>query len=67
MKARTIESGRQESRLVSGKRQKTRQLQLAFMSEGGGEAPKLDVQGTEPPAWTWRRSWAVTSARFAGS
>jgi len=33
---------------VSGKRQKTRQLQLAFMSESRGEAPTADVQGTEP-------------------
>jgi len=35
---------------VSGKRQKTQQLQLAFMSEGRGEAPMADVRGTEPPA-----------------
>ena len=35
---------------MSGKRQKTRQLQLAFMSEGRGEAPTADVRGTEPPA-----------------
>jgi len=34
---------------VSGKRQKTRQLQLAFMSESRGEAPMADVRGTEPP------------------
>jgi len=35
---------------VSGKRQKNRQLQLAFMSESRGEAPMADVRGTEPPA-----------------
>jgi RNA-directed DNA polymerase len=35
---------------VSGKRQKTRQLKLAFMSESRGEAPMADVQGTEPSA-----------------
>jgi len=35
---------------VSGKRQKTRQLQLAFMSESRGEAPMADMRGTEPPA-----------------
>jgi RNA-directed DNA polymerase len=35
---------------VSGKRQKTQQPQLAFMSGGGSEAPAADVQGTEPPA-----------------
>ena len=35
---------------MSGKRQKTRQLKLAFMSEGRGEAPMADVRGTEPPA-----------------
>ena len=35
---------------MSGKRQKTQQLQLAFMSEGRGEAPMADVPGTEPLA-----------------
>jgi len=35
---------------VSGKRQKTQQLQLAFMSERRGETPTADVRGTEPPA-----------------
>lgn len=35
---------------MSGKRQKTRQLPLAFMSESRGEAPRADVRGTEPPA-----------------
>ena len=35
---------------MSGKRQKTRQLQLAFGSEGRGEAPTADLRGTEPPA-----------------
>jgi len=35
---------------VSGKRQKTQQLQLAFMSEGRGEAPRADLEGIEPPA-----------------
>ena len=35
---------------MSGKRQKIRQLQLAFMSESRGEAPMADRQGTEPPA-----------------
>jgi len=34
---------------VSGKRQKI-QFELAFMSESRGEAPRADVQGTEPPA-----------------
>lgn len=33
---------------MSGERQKTRQLQLAFMSESRGEAPMADVRGTEP-------------------
>jgi RNA-directed DNA polymerase len=33
---------------VNGKRQKTQQLQLAFMSESRGEAPRADVRGTEP-------------------
>ena len=32
---------------MSGKRQKT-QLQLAFMSDSRGEAPRADVRGTEP-------------------
>lgn len=35
---------------MSGKRQKTRQLQLAFMSESRGEAPRADVRGAESPA-----------------
>jgi RNA-directed DNA polymerase len=35
---------------VSGKRQKTQQPQLAFMSESRGEAPTADVRGTEPSA-----------------
>ncbi len=35
---------------MSGKRQKTRQLQLAFTSEGRGESPMADVRGIEPPA-----------------
>jgi RNA-directed DNA polymerase len=35
---------------VSGKRQKTNQLQLAFMSEGRGESPASGMGGTEPPA-----------------
>ena len=35
---------------MSGKRQKTQQLQLAFMSERRGETPTADVRGTEPPA-----------------
>ena len=35
---------------MSGKRQKIQQRQLAFMSESRGEAPRADVQGTEPPA-----------------
>lgn len=35
---------------MSGKRQKTQQFQLAFMSESRGEAPMADVRGTEPPA-----------------
>ncbi len=35
---------------MSGKRQKTQQLQLAFMSESRGEAPMAGVRGTEPPA-----------------
>jgi len=35
---------------VSGKRQKTQQLQLAFMSDSGGEAPTAGVQGIEPRA-----------------
>ena len=35
---------------MSGKRQKTQQLQLAFMSDSRGEAPRAGVQGTEPPA-----------------
>ena len=35
---------------MSGKRQKTQQLQLAFMSDSRGEAPRADVQGTEPSA-----------------
>jgi RNA-directed DNA polymerase len=35
---------------VSGERQKVRQLQLAFTSEGRGEAPMADVRGTEPLA-----------------
>ncbi len=35
---------------MSGRRQKTQQLQLAFMSESRGEAPTADVQGTELPA-----------------
>ena len=34
---------------MSGKRQKI-QFELAFMSESRGEAPRADVQGTEPPA-----------------
>ena len=34
---------------MSGKRQKTQQFQLAFMSEGRGEAPTADVRGAEPP------------------
>jgi RNA-directed DNA polymerase len=34
---------------VSGKRQKTQQLQLAFMSESRDEVPRADVRGTEPP------------------
>jgi RNA-directed DNA polymerase len=34
---------------VSVKRQKTQQLQLAFMSESRGESPTADVQGTEAP------------------
>jgi hypothetical protein len=34
---------------VSGKRQKTEQLQLAFMSDSRSEAPRADVQGTELP------------------
>jgi RNA-directed DNA polymerase len=35
---------------VSGKRQKTQQLQLAFKSDSRSEAPRPDVGGTEPPA-----------------
>ena len=35
---------------MSDKRQKTRQLQLAFMSESRSEAPRADVRGTESPA-----------------
>jgi hypothetical protein len=35
---------------VSGKRQKTQQLQLAFTAESRGEAPMADAGGTEPPA-----------------
>jgi len=35
---------------VSGKRQKIRQTQLAFMSDSRGEAPTADMRGTEPPA-----------------
>ena len=35
---------------MSGTRQKIRQLQLAFMSDGGSEAPQADMRGTEPPA-----------------
>ena len=35
---------------MSGKRQKTRQLHLAFTSESRSEAPMADVRGTEPPA-----------------
>ena len=35
---------------MSDKRQKTQQLQLAFMSEGRSEAPTADVRGTESPA-----------------
>lgn len=34
---------------MSGKRQKTQQLQPAFMSESRGEAPMTDVRGIEPP------------------
>ena len=34
---------------MSGKRQKTQQLPLAFTSESRSEAPRADVQGTEPP------------------
>jgi RNA-directed DNA polymerase len=35
---------------VSGKRQKIRQTELAFMSDSRGEAPTADMRGTEPPA-----------------
>ena len=35
---------------MSGKRQKIRQTQLAFMSDSRGEAPRADVRGAEPPA-----------------
>ena len=35
---------------MSGKRQKTQQFQLAFMSDSGSEAPTADVQGSEPSA-----------------
>ena len=35
---------------MSGKRQKIRQTQLAFMSDSRGEAPTADMRGAEPPA-----------------
>ena len=35
---------------MSGMRQKTQPLTLAFTWEGRGEAPRADVQGTEPLA-----------------
>ena len=35
---------------MSGTRQKIRQLQLAFMSDGGSGAFQADMRGTEPPA-----------------
>ena len=35
---------------MGGKRQKIQQTQLAFMSDGRGEAPTADTRGTEPPA-----------------
>jgi RNA-directed DNA polymerase len=35
---------------VSGKRQKIRQLKLAFLADPTGEAPRAASEGTEPPA-----------------